>query len=212
MKSRIYNKLLLQYAYLILIFLTCCNNNLQMNEQCSKFENEIYQNIQIDSASSREVLEFQKYLFTTFDESSIKGLNNEAYLLQFYSSHGYGESVKFEKKNGGGLVSIKCKNKKDIFEDCFDYQIKISSEEWDILEKMIYEFNFWVADDFGVKRVVLDGSAYLLEGNRPEAKKCNKKIYKLVSRISPQYDKMGALCNNILEYAYQLEFKYQQNR
>ena len=44
----------------------------------------------------------------------------------------------------------------------------------------------------------------------PTTKKCNKKTYKLVARGTPRYDKMGALCENILEYESHLRFQYEQ--
>ena len=162
----------LEYCYLIfiLIFLFSCQENVQENKDCSKFVNEIYKEVVSDTSLVRGVLDYQKILLERFDESSVKGLNFEAYHLQFYSSMGYGKSVKFENN----------------------------------------EFNFWTEKEFKVNTDVLDGYAYFLEGNRPEAEKCNKKTYKLVALGSPRYDKIGALCDYILEYEDQLKFKYEQ--
>ena len=203
----------LEYCYLIfiLIFLFSCQENVQENKDCSKFVNEIYKEVVSDTSLVRGVLDYQKILLERFDESSVKGLNFEAYHLQFYSSMGYGKSVKFENKNGIYSIVVKCRTKGDCCPDYKEYEIGIEKEEWNELEKMIYEFNFWTEKEFKVNTDVLDGYAYFLEGNRPEAEKCNKKTYKLVALGSPRYDKIGALCDYILEYEDQLKFKYEQS-
>ncbi len=209
MKKKINIKLEYFCLIFISIFLFRCQGNVQKNKDCSKFANEIYQEVS-DTSLAKEAFEFQKYLLEKFSEESVKGLNYEAYHLQFYSSHGYGESVKFVNKNGVYSIAIKCRSKEEWLPDCKEYEIRIDKEEWNELERMIYEFNFWTEEDFKTNKGVLDGYAYILEGNRPEAKKCNKKAYKLVGRGSPRYDKIGALCGNILDYEDQLKFKYEQ--
>ena len=186
-----------------------CQGKVQVKGECLKYENETYKET-IDTSLIEEAFEYQEILLERFGESSVKELNHEAYHFQFYSSHGYGKSIKFENKIGGCSISVKCKSKKDWFEECKEYQMGIGKDEWNELEKMIYEFNFWTDEDFRGNRDVLDGYVYFLEGKRPEAEKCNKKIYKLVGRGSPRYDKMGALCESILDYEDQLAFRYFQ--
>lgn len=192
------------------IFVISCQSKSQEKEECTKYESEEYLEEKKDTSMIRGAFEYQEILLDRFGECSVKGLNYEAYHLQFYSSHGYGQSVKFEKKVGGYSISVKCKSKKEWFEECKEYQIGIDEDEWNELEKMIYEFNFWTAENFRENRDVLDGFAFILEGNRPEAKMCNKKSYKLVGRGSPRYDKMEALCENILAYEDQIKFRYEQ--
>lgn len=202
----------LTYFGLILfsIFVISCQSKSEEKVECLKYSNEEYLEVTVDTSMIREAFEYQEILLERFRENSVKELNYEAYHLQFYSSHGYGQSVKFERKVEGCLISVKCKSKKEWFEECKEYQVKIDEEEWEEFEKMIYEFNFWTAEDFRTNRDVLDGYAFFLEGNRPEAKKCNKKPYKLVGRGSPRYDKMEALCENILAYEDQIKFRYEQ--
>lgn len=195
---------------LISILIISCQSKFQEKESCSTYANENYPKLTPDTSLIKEAFEYQEILLERFGESSVKGLNHEAYHLQFYSSHGYGKSVKFEKKVRGCTISVKCKSKKEWYEDCKEYQIEIDEDEWDELEKMIYEFNFWTAEDFRANQGVLDGYALFLAGNRPQAEKCNKKTYKLVGRGSPRYDKMEALCDNILEYEEQIKFRYEQ--
>jgi hypothetical protein len=209
MKKKINIKL--QYFCLIFIstFLFRCQGNVQENRDCSRFENEVYKEVS-DTSLAKRVFNYQKTLLERFAETSVKGLNYEAYHLLFYSSRGYGKSVKFEKKNNFYSISVKCRTKDDGLPDCKEFEIEIDKEEWTELEGMIYEFNFWTVEDFKPNREVLDGYVYILEGNRPEALKCNRKTYKLVARSSPRHDKIGALCDYILEYEDQLKFKYEQ--
>jgi hypothetical protein len=75
---------------------------------------------------------------------------------------------------------------------------------------MIYEFDFWTEEDIRANRDALDGWVCVLEGNRPRAKECHKKVYKLITRGSIRYDKVGALCEYIFEYEETLRFKYEQ--
>jgi hypothetical protein len=192
------------------IFLVSCFQNVREDKYCSKFANEIYNEVVTDTSLAREAFDYQKIMLEKFGETSIKGLNYEAYLLQFYSTHGYGKSVKFENKNGVYAITVKCNGKVDWVPDCKEYKIRINREEWNVLENMIYEFDFWTVEDFKVKRDVLDGSAYFLEGNRPEAERCNKKTYKLIARGSPDFDKMRALGDYIFDYEDQLKFRYEQ--
>jgi len=196
----------------VLIFLISCQEKSDKTADCTKYENEIYLKWNIDSNLVKGAFEYQEYLLEKFGENSVKDLNHEAYHLQYYSSHGFGKLIKVEKKLDGYSISVKCSGKKDLNPECKEYQIGIKKEEWEEFENLIYEFNFWTAEDFREARKVLDGDSFLLEGNRPEAEKCNKKNYKLIARGSPRFDKMGALCEYIFEYEYQLKFKYIQKR
>lgn len=213
MKNKINTKLQYSCMILILIFLFSCKENVQKEKDCAKFIKEIYQEVVSDTTFVRGILDYQKILLERFGESSVKGLNFEAYHLQYYSTMGYGKSVKFENRNGICSIAVKCRTIGNCCPDYKEYEIGIDKEEWDELEKMIYEFNFWTEEDFkDNKGAVLDGYVYLLEGNRPQAEKCDKRTYKLVARGSPRYDKMGALSNYILEFEDQLKFKYEQKK
>jgi hypothetical protein len=208
MQDKSNNKSIYCYLILILICLISCQEKVQENGECSKFIHEKYLEKQFDSVLVKEASEYREILLKRFDEISIKGINHEAYHLQFYSSHGFGKSVKFEKNISGCSLNIKCISKVEWSPDCENYQIRISEEEWNEFEKMIYEFNFWTEEEFRGNKNVLDGYVYFLEGNRPEAKKCNKRTYQLIGRGSPRFDKIGALCDYISEYEYQLALRY----
>jgi hypothetical protein len=55
--------------------------------------------------------------------------------------------------------------------------------------------------------MVLDGYAYSLKGKRPDAESCKKRTSKLLAPSSPGYDKMGALCKNMISLEDQIKFK-----
>ncbi|MEL6866152.1 MAG: hypothetical protein AAFP19_17115, partial [Bacteroidota bacterium] len=203
------NKILL---FLLLLPFIACQHQKAEKPECTKFKYEIYQKENTDSALIANAHDTHQFLLNEFNEFSLITSNHEAYHLQFYSSHGYGQSIKFEKKLDRYTLSVKCLDKKNSFSDCEAYQVDIHEEEWKILEKMIYEFDFWTTERFRVTEGVLDGNAILLEGKRPAAAKCGKRTYRLVGRGSPIYDKIGALCDNILSYEGQLlsNYKYQK--
>ena len=197
----------------MLILLCSCKNTVQEIENCSKYEDEKYFKTKIDDSLVKEALEYHKILLNRFDESSVKEINHEAYHLQFYSSHGYGQSVKFEKKNNNFSITVKCKSKvewaEDWAKDCKEYKIRIEENAWNEIEKMIYEFDFWTEEEFREGNDALDGYGFFIEGNRPEAKKCNKKSYNIIGRSSPRYDKMEALFNNIREFENSINNRYE---
>ncbi|MEL7122872.1 MAG: hypothetical protein AAFO07_25720 [Bacteroidota bacterium] len=210
MKPETLKKFIYLLLILTLFLMIACQDKTQEKETCVRYLNENYLEPITDISIINEAFEYHMVLLEMFDENSVKDFKNEAYHLQFYSSHGYGKSVKFEKRLKGGTISVKCIRNEDWFTDCRDYQIEIDSTDWRILENIIYEFDFWTVEDFRSRKNVLDGYVYFLEGNRPEAITCNKKIYKLVARASPKYDKIEALCENILEFEHQLEYSYEQ--
>ncbi len=203
--------IILKYACLIFIsiFLFACQGNVQENKDCSKCADEIYKEVS-DTSLAKGVLEYQKFLLEKFGESSVKGLDYEAYHLQIHDTNGFSKSVKLAHKNGIYSIAVKCISLNEILPNCKDYEIVIDWEEWKEFERMIYEFNFWTEEEFKTEKNVLDGCGYLLEGNRPQAKMCNKKTYKLVARGSPRYDKIAAMCEYIFLYESELEFRYEQ--
>lgn len=194
----------------ILSSLISCQENYDKNSECFKYSNEQYHDEVIDSTLEKEAHEYQEILLERFEETSIKDLEYEAYQLQYYSSHGFGFSIKFEKKSNGFYMSKKCLKKEGWFPDCENSRHSISQEDWEEFERMIYEFNYWTEEAFRTNEGVLDGDVYFLEGNRPSAKNCNKKTYKLIGRGSPIYDKIGALCDYIADFEESLTFRYNQ--
>ncbi|MEO5909749.1 MAG: hypothetical protein ABIP95_02620 [Pelobium sp.] len=170
--------------------------------------NEEYLEEQSDTVLKKEALKYRDILMERFKETSITGQNKPAYHLLFYSSFGNGESIKFEQIDSSYYLSRKCISSNDHFVCGQNFYIQISTIEWDKFEEMIYEYNFWTSKKFNVNKKVLDGYAYFLEGNRPEAFFCKKRNYHLIGRSSPEYDKMEDLCNHIMDYEERLVLKY----
>ena len=192
------------------IFILICFCSCQEKKDCEKFIQEEYLEEQVDSFLEREANEYRDTLLKRFDETPIRENNRSAYHLLFYSSHGYGKSVKFEKNNSRYFLSRKCIRKEGGFPDCENYQVEVSEKEWNEFEEMIYEFDFWTEEKFRVNTGALDGFVYFLEGNRPEAERCGKRTYQFIGRSSPRFDKMGALCAYISEYEEHFDFKHGQ--
>ena len=113
---------------LVLIVLISCNEIKQEKQEFLRYRNENYLEEKIDTSIVEEVFKYQNYLLREFRETSVKGLNYEAYHLQFYSSHGYGKSIKFEKANDAYSISVKCKTKK-YWEECNEYQLELKQDE-----------------------------------------------------------------------------------
>ena len=210
MKNSFCCKSILYIFLLVSLFFSSCNTKNTRNENCIKYQNEEYSNIEIDTSLKNDFLNYHKYLLKEFNEKSIKELPYESYQLLYFTSHGYGKLIRFEKIDSSYSMEVKCIKNPDFF-SCNDSLIEITEDEWDQLEEMIYEFNFWTEESFRKPRESLDGYIFLLEGNRPEAEKCNKKTYSLIGRGPFRYDKMSALCWNIVDYQYRLTFYYEQD-
>ena len=189
---------------MILTFLISC----QRSEECMKYRHEVYLKEEVDTMIMRAATESHSRLLDLFNESSIKGKNNNVYHMIYFSAHMYGKSIKIENKDSKYYLSLKCLPQKEWNPKCHNYKIEIEKEEWDKFEEMIYEFDFWTDKQFKARKGVLDGDSYFLEGIRPEAEKCGKRTHRLIGRGSPQFDKMGALCDYISAYEDILAFSY----
>ncbi len=189
-----------------LICLTSCRSK----QECPPFNRYEFIHDQVDSSFAKKASVYLDTLLKRFEETPIKGLNYKAYHLHYYPSFGYKESVKFEINHYGCFLTVKCIETVHSTGNCENYKTKITEEEWNLLEAMIYEFDFWTTEPFRNNENVADGNLYILEGNRPYPSSCDPETYKLVARGSARYDKMEALCYNILEYKEQLIFKYLQ--
>ncbi|GEM_PF-6741851 len=196
------NHLIAYTLFTVLLLLGCTDN-----KECLTYSKEIYADNKVDSTRLSQVLKYKDILLERFNETSIRGLNDEAYHLMFYSAHGFGKSVKFEKNSGAYSLSVKCVLKRDWY-PCKAYSIKISEQEWNVLRQMTIDFNFWTEKQIDTPKNVLDGHTYFLEGVRPDAERCGKKIYNIAARSSPDYNKIGALCEYILQYEEELASNY----
>lgn len=193
-----------------LLFLMLCLSSCQNQEGCGKFMHEKYTYERVDQSLIKLAMDYRETLLERFGETSIKDLHYDVYHLMFYSSHGYGRSIKVEKNDGGYYFRISCLPKEDSFYKCESKYIKMQKDDWDEFEAMIYEFDFWTEEQIR-SNTVLDGYVLFLEGNRPEAEKCDKRTHRIVGRGSPRYDKIGSLCDEIFSFSNQITFSYSQS-
>lgn len=198
------------FLLFLFVCLLCCRRNTPENEACLKYAEEIYAEEKTDTALVRDAHEEHEYLLKKFGESSLKGLHYDAYQLLFFSSFGHGKSVRFEKKDGRYFLRSTCIASETKYRDCKNFQTEIREDHWLVLENMMYEFDFWTTQDIRANKGAMHGYVFILEGIRPDAGMCNKKTYRLVVRGSPRYDKIGVLCNAMLDYEEEVEFDYEQ--
>ncbi len=202
--------MLVKSIFCSIAFGLICLFGCKAKQECPGFNPPEYSDKQVDTVLAKQAPVLRDTLLKRFEETPIKGLNYKAYHLLFYDAFRYGESIKFEINDYGCFLTVKCIKKGDYLPECLNYKTKIREEDWNQLEEMMYEFDFWTADPFRKNEGVLDGYAFLLEGNKPEAAVCGKKTYQFVGRSSPRFDKMEALCNCIMEYKEHLVFRYSQ--
>lgn len=172
-------------------------------QNCKKFENESYKleinedfeamKIHIDSVNRK------------IEETDYTELDYESYRL-IYSSGQIKEFklLRIDRTNNGDKLTYKefssPEYMKGEFAVTYFKERKLLDFQWDYLENLIYEYDFWTADLYRV-RTTLGGNAFILEGNRPQAEMCNKKVRNIVMRGSPtEDDEIGQLCLKIIEY------------
>jgi hypothetical protein len=187
---------------LAILFLCGCREDKQSN-QCKTEENNVA--IQ-DTTLAIDALKYRSELINKFNDTIQNHVDSDFYYLIQYSSFDYGTSVKFERKGGKYFLLVKTLNPKDSATRLTQYLTEIDSVEWDRLEYMVDEFDFWKAKKFKNNKA-LDGYVCFLEGNRLTK---SGKLHQVIGRGSPRYDKMGALCNYIIDYEESLVFQYKQ--
>jgi len=187
----------LLFAALVLL---SCERASRSSEDCSAYYPKEYTLESVDASLHEDVMEYYEILLDTFDVEPLDKDGYEGYHLQYYSSHGFGHSIKFMKYESAYSLRVRCKVKDGWNDECKSYNAVIDEEDWIKLEKMIYEYDFWTAENYRNNPDVLDGSVYLLEGVRNVEPDCDLITHKFVARGSPRYDKIGDLCGHILDF------------
>ena len=191
-------------AIILLTMVACREASNQDNHVSPKTHNSL-QDKTLDTSSVRMALKQRLVLLKEFNDTISPDIDSNYYHLTLYSAFHYGTAVKFIKKGGAHFMSVKTL-RPDSSLKLEVYSTKISKNEWDKLETMIDNFDFWTEEQF-TSNEVLDGYTFYLEGKRFTD---NGKLNRLVGRGSPRYDKIGALCDYILEYQESLVFQYKQ--
>lgn len=192
---------------ILLIGFIACRQTSDVGNQLNVLDNKTIKtpngNIS-DTASVRKALKHHLELTKEFNDTISSEVDSNYYHLILYTAFREGTAIKFIKKNGVHFMYVKTLRHDSAVK--LNYSTKIDREEWDQLENMVDDFNFWTEQQFKY-REVLDGYVFYLEGNRFSD---NRKLHRIIGRGSPQYDKIGALCNYILDYQESLVYKYKQ--
>ena len=196
---------------LLLLILTLCFSCKNEKNCCVQFVDEKYSNIKIEPKFLNEQYKYIDYLYSKFGTQQIDTNLNEGYQIIFYSSHGFGKLINFERKINTFNLSMKSIQKEGWTKYKDNYSIQIDLEDWNKLVDIIYKYDFWTEETQRTKiEGVLDGFAIFISGYRSDAKKCNKRFKHFILRSSPEYDKIGSLVESIIDFEERLEFKYHQ--
>jgi hypothetical protein len=79
------------------------------------------------------------------NDSIPNGIDSNYYYLIFSSSFGNGTTVKFTKKGNKYFLYVKTLNPNDSTNRLTQYATEIDKREWEQLENMVDEFDFWSA-------------------------------------------------------------------
>lgn len=126
---------------------------------------------------------------------------SDFYHLTYYSAFDEGTVVKFSKKGEHYFLSVKNLNPSESANRLTQYVLEIDKYDWERLEGMMNEFEFWTAEPFKINKGVLDGHYYFLEGSREVNK---EQLRYFIARKSAKYDKIEALCDYIIQYQKEL--------
>ena len=187
---------------LTIIFVGC------KNENCREIVKEYYieENSNLQDSTLYQVQDF----FRTFEEPELKELEYEVYrITKINVLSNYRSIITFENNRD---YRIHYKGIKQINRDSFEIKSKesleISKTDWEHLQYLIYKFNFWTCKEFKLKEVA-DGGGVLLEGHRPNVKRCGKIENKIVMRANI-IDEISWLYDE-LELMYEYKKLFQDN-
>ena len=182
---KIYNFVCIISSFCCLI--ACCKTQNE-NEIENKFTPE-------DFKLKIEALNHRDYIIQKFNDT-IPNSKYDYYYLIYFNAFNEGNSIKFINKEGRYYLTEKIRYPKKGFPTLTEYSTEISEKEWDRLDKMLNEFDFWTEKQFK-HNSALDGFHFYLEVNKSTDKEKNHRI---VGRATPRYDKIGALCEYIIRF------------
>jgi len=164
-----------------------------------------------DSAFRKEFSEYHNWLLKIFNETPAQSADIPTYHFMYYTAFEYGKSIKFENPAPNNYrLTVKCIQDTNSLSNCHDYQISIDPGEWNELQLMLNEYDFWTEEQAFRYREALDGSTMVLEGTRLAPKNCDVKNYQFLYRRNPTRDKIASLFEEILFYEESLDLRYHQ--
>jgi len=180
-----------------------------------------------DSTMMDNALQYRSILLNRFAESALAQNGQKQYHFMFYSSHGYGRSVKIMERDRHYFIRVHCFMKKEmraalekdrtmgrpgIFDEALDdvnFEIEITDAEWMLFEYEAYKAEFWNIQPIDTtERKVLDGTRYIVEGSRPTDGGCIRKGHQLLFRNHQGGDAAGRLIDGFLNIEDFLSKKY----
>lgn len=142
-----------------------------------------------------EALNHRNKLIQKFNDT-IPNSKYDYYYLFYFTAFNEGNSIQFIKKGDRYYLTEKIRDPQDSVPILTKYSTEIYEDEWERLENMVNDFDFWTEKQFKQNRV-LDGYYFYLEVNNSSN---NERIHRIVGRASPRYDKIGALCEYIMHF------------
>ncbi|MGB0869270.1 MAG: hypothetical protein ACPGSD_06710 [Flavobacteriales bacterium] len=178
---------------LIIIFLVSCS------EPCKTFENEIY--TESNSNLNYELKQNFDVLFLALGESNIDSSAFETYRF-FYGAYEDSLKVLLKVTNENSdyvlrkvVFTAKSLEQVTIYQDD---KIDLNSSDWNALQSNLYEHKYWTQNNEGDLKGIRGASLYI-EGSRPQAKSCGKRIYHLIHKWNPKNDPLFKIYKGLFE-------------
>ena len=178
---------------LFIMFLVSCS------EPCVTFENEIY--TESNSNLNYELKQNFDVLFSALGESNIDSSAFETYRF-FYGA--YDDSLKVllnvTNKNDDYVLRKVVFTAKSLEQVTIynDNKINLKASDWDALQNDLYAHKYWTENNEGEVKGIRGASLYI-EGSRPQAKSCGKRIYHLIHKWNPKNDPLFKTYKVLLE-------------
>ncbi len=176
-----------------LLFLWACNN-------CEQYQNEVYQQetfaYQLDSAGMAGI---NKYL-VKYQEPELGQLKQECYRLIWSNVFNDTAHVITIGKDLTFIHKKLPKNPDSTRIIAEKIEIKLLKREWRALQQSVYKNKYWTLPR-EIDRYGCDGGTWIIEGRRPDAARCGKRDYHIVSRWSPEEGDFRNLCETIMNIA-----------
>lgn len=182
-------------VFLISCFIVSCSD-------CSKFETESY-------SDDTLMLEFEakeglSNLYSYLGEKDYSVYPLESYrLLRGKSGSPQKKVIRIDETKDGYAISYKIFTAKAIrgsqemaVKIVEENTYKLSAEDWDKYNRLIYEKDFWTMPEMTEKHGY-GGVTYFIEGRRPLAENCNKRTQHIVSGWNVTSGKFYALCSQM---------------
>jgi len=184
-----------------LIIIICCLIVFSDCNPCDKYKDEIYKVETFQSRFDSTGLESMKTFLKIYNEPEMNTLDHESYRLFF--GHVFSDTIhiiRIGNSNSNYYFMhkklIRDSDTTAVVVENIEKNLPIS--EWKIFKKSIYRNEYWMLPR-EIDKEGLDGGTWTIEGRRPDAEICKKRIYHIVSRWSPEEGKFRKICEKLIE-------------